>query len=553
MSRRDSSHVDPSVGSNPSAASDFTWLIEVLLIVLVFFTLAGDPAPHVNEPHYVGRLKHYWNPTWAAGDLFLDSPEAHLVFTWLFGWMTRFLSLAATAWAGRLVAWTLLAWAWQRLSWRLVPVPLAAVLSATLWVTLTRLGNFAGEWVVGGVEAKCFAYVFVLLALSELVEQRWNRLWLLLGVASALHVVVGGWSVVICAGIWLTHGRQRTALKVMLPGMVGGGLLALAGVIPALRLTWHQPPDVAAEAARIYVFERLPHHLAVLSLPGRQIVDRFARHGLLIVALASLQWIANAGAPTSLLRAKDLRGLSRIGRFAWGAVVLAAVGLLIELALWNDPVAAARLLRYYWFRMTDVAVPLAVSLYAVAIIVVGLQRRRAWSVWALMAALLLTGWEISSAVCHRFENPIPPADRTVADYTAWQDVCQWVAENTPPDALFLTPRQSVTFKWRTGRPEVVTHKDIPQSAAGLVEWHRRIQEIHYPGGSAEPIESLGDLGTGRILQLAREYNFEYVLTDRDHPLELPIVYPNAANPNDHYVVYAIPNDDSRPSQPEHGE
>ena len=26
---------------------------EVLLIVLVFFVLAGDPAPHVNEPHYL--------------------------------------------------------------------------------------------------------------------------------------------------------------------------------------------------------------------------------------------------------------------------------------------------------------------------------------------------------------------------------------------------------------------------------------------------------------------------------------------------------------------
>ena len=43
---------------------------------------------------------------------------------------------SAPAWVGRF-AWTLLAWAWQRLSWRLVPVPLVAVLSAALCVTLT--------------------------------------------------------------------------------------------------------------------------------------------------------------------------------------------------------------------------------------------------------------------------------------------------------------------------------------------------------------------------------------------------------------------------------
>ena len=96
-------------------------LAEVLLILLVFFALAGDPAPHQNEPYYLCRLKHFWNPSWCAGDLFLDSPDAHLTFVWTFGWLTKWLSLSATAWTGRVFVWALLAWAWQRLSWRIVP------------------------------------------------------------------------------------------------------------------------------------------------------------------------------------------------------------------------------------------------------------------------------------------------------------------------------------------------------------------------------------------------------------------------------------------------
>ena len=47
-------------------------LLEVLLIGLVFFVMAGDPPPGVNEPHYLCRLKHFWNPGWCAGDLFLN-------------------------------------------------------------------------------------------------------------------------------------------------------------------------------------------------------------------------------------------------------------------------------------------------------------------------------------------------------------------------------------------------------------------------------------------------------------------------------------------------
>ena len=92
---------------------------------------------HVNEAHYLSRLKHSWDPSWCAGDFCSsNSPDAHGLFVWAFGWITQLLSLAATAWVGRTLAWTLLAWAWQRLSWRLVPVPLTSVLAAALWVTL---------------------------------------------------------------------------------------------------------------------------------------------------------------------------------------------------------------------------------------------------------------------------------------------------------------------------------------------------------------------------------------------------------------------------------
>src|SRR6188472_4037674 len=98
-------------------------LVEVLLIVLVFFIATGDPTPSVNETHYIARLKHYWNPQRRQGDLFLDSTDTQVVFIWLFGWLTRWLSLAATTWVGRIVEWAFVAWAWQRLSWRLVPRP----------------------------------------------------------------------------------------------------------------------------------------------------------------------------------------------------------------------------------------------------------------------------------------------------------------------------------------------------------------------------------------------------------------------------------------------
>ena len=90
------------------------WL-EIALILLVFFVEGGAPVPHNNEAHYLAKAKHYWNPAWCEGDLFLESADPHLVFYWTVGLLTKWFSLPTVAWFGRIAAWSSLAWAWQRL------------------------------------------------------------------------------------------------------------------------------------------------------------------------------------------------------------------------------------------------------------------------------------------------------------------------------------------------------------------------------------------------------------------------------------------------------
>jgi hypothetical protein len=117
-------------------------------------------------------------------------------------------------------------------------------------------------------------------------------------------------------------------------------------------------------------------------------------------------------------------------------------------------------------------------------------------------------------------------------------VCEWVADHTPPDALFITPRLNCTFKWRTGRPEVVNRKDIPQDAAGIVEWSRRLKDIYTVqfAGEDQTVDSVGALGADRVRQLAKKYRASYVLSDRAQLLQLPVAFRN-----DEYTVYKIDN------------
>ncbi|MHC4180705.1 MAG: DUF6798 domain-containing protein, partial [Planctomycetota bacterium] len=229
-------------------------LAEIALVFAVFSIQGASPVPGVNEPYYLGKAIHYWNADWARGDFFLNSKDSHTVFYYTFGWLSLWLRPPALAWFGRVLTWGLLAWAWRRLSFALLPRQWCSILTAALLVCLIERYHMAGEWVVGGVEAKGFAFVLVFLSLEAVVRNRWNRAWLLLGAASAFHVLVGGWSAVAAGLAWLMVGKDRPPLRSMWPAVLGGLILSLPGLVPALMLNWGTAAETVRAANQIYVY-----------------------------------------------------------------------------------------------------------------------------------------------------------------------------------------------------------------------------------------------------------------------------------------------------------
>ncbi|MBI3840180.1 MAG: hypothetical protein HY288_19840 [Planctomycetia bacterium] len=495
---------------------------EIGLIFLVFFIQGAWPAPEANEPHYLSKAKHYWDASWCAKDFFCGTADAHQVFYFTFGWLSLWMPLPALAWCGRLLTWGLLACAWQRLSRALVPRPLYAVLSAALFVALNEHCQMSGEWVIGGVEAKGFAYALVLFGLAALVKNHWGRACLLFGAASSFHVIVGGWSVVAASIAWLASSDRPPLKQIILP-LSGGLLLALPGLLGALTLTWNADPRMLSEANRIYVLERLSHHLVPQHFQAQSIV----RHLALVAALVILAWFAPAD-----VRQRRLRG------FVAGAVGLAAIGMAIGVLIPPESDLSNALLRYYWFRLSDVMVPLGVALFFCSILLRWQTARPTWHMAALVAAMLLASGHMSETIWQRQLQLRPRSEEGILRLAAWRDICDWAAVETPTDAVFLVPRLAQTFRWYAGRAEVVTYKDIPQDAAGVVEWWRRIERI-YPlasdGGSRH--KSLVEQGSQRLRELGAEFGADYVVTAADPPLTLERVGPI----NSSFAIYRLPD------------
>jgi hypothetical protein len=525
-------------------------ILETLLIFAIFCLQGAWPVPEVNEPYYLGKAIHYWNPQWASGDLFLQTPDAHTVFYFTAGWLSLLLKPTALAWTLRLITWALLAWSWQRLGAAVVPRAWASVLTATLFVFLLQHFNMAGEWVVGGAESKGLSFALVFFALAAMVEGRWNRMWILLGLATAFHALVGGWAAVAAGTVWIGSSPRARLKPSAWIAPLAALVLALPGVIPPLLMNRGVAKDVLVRADLIYVYERFPHHLD----PVKMWNDGFVVPFLIMTGAWLLLWKTAADSP----QARRLRS------FTAASLGLAMIGAVFGVLGLYHREPAAHWLHFYWFRLGDVAVPLGLSLAAVRWI----AERKMRVAYALSVVVALfhvadcavirlfadppfierqvdgVAWRV--AWLRTIGEPLRPlfprqprADK-LRDYGDWLDVCRWASDpsNTPPRARFLVPRAACTFRWYAARGEVANWKESPQDAASLVEWWKRNQDIYAtanPPPQDKYYNSLADAGAAKLRALAEKYDADYLVTQIGGEfLTLPVVYHNGA-----FVIYKL--------------
>lgn len=463
-------------------------MAQVVLIFLLCLVYAGQAAPHVNETHYLTKAKHFWNPEWCKADLFLTSSNPHLLFYVTFGWLTTFFPLTTVAWIGRIATWILFAFSWHRVSLAATQRSRISIFTALIFLLLLDKCHLAGEWIVGGVEAKGFAFPFVFWGLASMLNSRWKTCWVLMGIASAFHVLVGGWAClasVIVFGLTRDPKDPAASLKSQLLPLTLGGLISLIGVLPPIFVGLSAEPGTTHQANVILVTQRLGHH----QLFGEFSTSRIAAFSGLI-----LVWFVVAKlAPRS-------SQLKKLNTFAFISLVIGFIGLMLSSQVELDSNSfGVDLLIYYWFRLSDFAIPMALTFLLVGT-ALRFRQSGSTSIQVLQTAGPVSVGILFAMTCFdRWSDPRPfsvrrslysyegQPTRTLETFKNWNRVCEWVRDNTAEDALFLTPAKQQTFKWYAHRAEVVNWKDVPQDATGIIQWYDRIQrfnrvQLMYPGG-----------------------------------------------------------------------
>lgn len=520
----------------------------VWLAVALLLAVAGtlrSAIPGVNEAHYLTKSRHFWDPSWCARDLFLQSIDAHWLFFQTVGSLTRWLSFPAAAWVGRCLGWGLLAWGFCELARPLLQCRRLTVLAALLWAGFAAPQGFSGEWLIGGIEAKVLAWGLALAGFGAWLQGGGRQAALRLGLATALHPVVGGWASLAWlltlpldrwGPAWLSGkstpitnppdanapdaeettatDRRRQVVHWAHPLLLA--FCALPGLLPVWQMLQAvDSPQMQRAATRIQVYERLPHHL----LPQAFSWDRVAWSGVLLALCLLGAWRLNRGAPWRSLRC---------------LLLMACLGTFVGVVASLFP-SGIELLRFYPFRLLDGLLPVLAALQLTALWAAAASQppRPVW------ADPRLTQVGLVAATCGLLAWPQP--DRVQPpwkpdNFAAWRDVCDWVSREVPPEALCLTPKYNVGFKWWAQRAEFVTWKDCPQDAANLLEWKDRLRLVadwrdkYFARGFGN--EALFDL---------RQYGaIDYVIAWNADPFQVEPLYRNAA-----FSVYAVPGT-SRP-------
>ena len=532
------------------------------------FSVVRSPIPGVNEPHFLSKAKHYWDPAWCAGDFFLDSSNPHLVFYQTVGFLTQWCTLEQTAWIGRIGGLLLLTIGWTQLVRQLVQNRWSTVWAAWTLLAIAAAGNLSGEWIVGGIEAKVVCYALLFWAMAFVCRRCWHRAAICAGLAVSFHPVIGVWSLTcgVFAGlVWLVKNRldgqqSRASLPPAASMAVSLSLLVvtmLPGLIPALGIDGQGSSNLVFRADYIQLFYRLAHHLN----PTRFSMAAYGGYALLIAFAAFA-----------------LRGNwwdRRQNWFAWfvlGSILIAVFGLIagwsadpprrLPTTIFSFDAIRMKLLKFYPFRLADVMVPVAAAV-ATAVLAAGWIRRevgwirredgwirredasragesrptREGKCWLLFSGLIV--FALLQPAVDRNPSKLPP-DR-LAD---WIAACQWIAGNTPTDAHVITPMtESWAFKWYADRAEWVVPKDCPQDAAGILEWNRRLRMLRRWRVQADKSDVISE----ELLQRLRsETAASHIMATGEKTFAIEPIHRN-----DSYAVYRLA--DVEPADGEHSD
>ena len=533
-----------SLRQKPSALQ--AWVLPIASITLFFclkFLFIRNMGL-VNEIHHLPLSRHFAEPTWLAQDIYYSEPPGYrLLFQILFGHLTTTVGFLATSIIGRILGYVSVAVGLWTLARRLGIGLLTLLVAIGLFVYVRRpQGVIAGEWLLGGIEPKVFAYSALFMALSAMIAARylWMTAWL--GVAASFHALVGGWAS-IAVLLWLVW-RRWDALRDVRRWLTEIAIYALTSIfaLTAVLTQLLSPVEESSiSPAYIYSFLRNPHHVNPLAWP----MDEWWLLFAYLLVFGSCAFYLLRALPQDAKAAELIRNQTDFFCYVLCTLVLFGAGILIAPLDRNG-----QILQYYPFRVGDLMLALGAALFLALTLEKLLWRHRRGAIAITLIILMAFGVEATRFYSEGMALRVFPIGANGVN-DEMVPLADWLKHNVPDGEIVISsPVKVAALPWLSDHPSVAKFRFVPSASSADVEaWYERMRDL---GGGIELLDSVNrrtdprrpirrilteaynNLNTDQAITLMDKYQSHYMVTIAQQQLELPVVYENPR-----YRVYAL--------------
>ncbi len=511
----------------PPSRDRWRWRLARMLTLFMVSMVFFRPYLLENELVYLIHPKRIFDPSFLSSDWTWNrGVYTHLVYDWLLAPFTLFLSNLKIVIIGRLIFWVLaietlarLAKMWG-LKWWQFTLGIAYYLYAGQTLAAT-------EALFGGLEAKYFAYLFLLLALDSRFKNEFEKTAVFCGLAVSFHALVGTWSALAVIATLAAARSSFTAKRAGLFFLLLF-LCAAPGILTAVTYL-SESGQVTREHLALEIFFRAPHHLDPwFFLTPARAVEIFVYYGLTVFFI----WAC----------------LKREHALILFIFLTTLMGVFIAGLLAREMGWLSFLYRYP-FRVGPVFLLLIFSFVAFR----GLEgSRRSPKKSAKAAGLILFLFLVFQGLRHQM--PVTLLKDTGDFMMSWEKhflksdednfakAAKWIRDNTPRNSIFAAPPWEYRFWIEAERAEVVCYKYLFVDKT-IEEWIARLKDLNGGNvftkrGSAvlgEMKENFPYLSQEQLAQIRSRYHASYYLTTKERKdLADRLVYSNPT-----YYLYRL--------------
>ena len=463
------------------------------------FLFVGKPVPSSNEYSYLLRLRKVYDPDYLARDITFSTPiKEYWLFDHIFGLLTFIFSIETIGWIGRIACWSILLFALMKLGKRWeIPVWMISI-SIFLWLYVGQ-SILADEWMFGGFEAKCVAYICLIFALDRFCDEKDFSAAILLGLSFAFHPIIGLWGIAAAVPAFLIWRRDfAQTFKVI----IISGAVSLIGAIPLLQMRF-ESVEPTIENLKYFELVKFPFHFDPFSWSRSEILLLFL---VMVFCILVQNQIKTAKPPKFLLAFLSI------------LAVYFVFGIFIRF------LNLYQLMEFTPTRLFAVFIPLFFFLFLSKAYQQNLLKK-SLQIAVLLPIIFLAFWT---------GIPVRGFEQARETFKIWNqqpddfaDAFVWLKNNTPKDVLVIAPPWRYDFWYLSERAEVVNYRK--PIIADIGEWQDRLDNLI---GEAEPENGFREeeelskfyfgLNKETVDLLAEKYKAEYFISTTDYPY--PVEY-----------------------------